>query len=95
MKPQTKFKIYLELYKEIEIYKNHQQTFSEIEKEKNKKYISIEDLNIYDTEILERLLHSIKDELNTRKPYEKEQIAFIHEKDCDFCKNTQKWVGKE
>ena len=33
--------------------------------------------------VLEKLLHSIKDELNTRKPYEKQQIAFVYEKDCE------------
>ena len=46
MKPQVKtaYKIFLDIQKELEIYLNHQQTFVEFEKEKNKKYISIKDL---------------------------------------------------
>ena len=83
MKPQTAFNIFLDMREQIKIYDNHKQTFSEMEQEKNKKYICIDDLRVYDTEILEKLLHAIRDELNTRKPYEEQQIAFIYEKDVD------------
>lgn len=40
------------------------------------------DLRVYGTAELEKLIHSIKDELNTRKSYKKEQISFIYERDA-------------
>ena len=39
----------------------------------------INDLRGYDTAELEKLINFTKDELNTRKPYEFKQIAFIYE----------------
>ena len=40
----TVYKIYLDFNKELEIYKSHAQTFIEFEKEKNIKYIKVEDV---------------------------------------------------
>ena len=41
----------------------------------------INELRIYDTVDLEKLIHAIKDELNERTPYKLHQIAFIYEKE--------------
>ena len=41
------------------------------------------DLRVYDTSELERLIHTVKDELNERLPYKNQQIAFIYERDVE------------
>ena len=45
MKIKTSESIYLEMCKETEIWKNHQQTIKEYNKESKKKWVAVDDIN--------------------------------------------------